>query len=94
MNRENIRVRQIVTHPLYQQEFSALQKAEQERIYCNHTMEHFLDVAADLLHQVLRDGAEISWELISGRLHDLGRYRQIAEGYLMRKRALVLQNRS
>ena len=46
MNREeNIRVRQIVTHPLYQQEFSALQKAEQERIYCKHTMEHFLDVA-------------------------------------------------
>ena len=45
MNREeNIRVRQIVTHPLYQQEFSAMQKAELERIYCNHTMEHFLEL--------------------------------------------------
>ena len=83
MNREeNIRVRQIVTHPLYQQEFSALQKAEQERIYCKHTMEHFLDVARICYIMVLQDGAEISRELIYGAalLHDLGRYRQIAEG--------------
>ena len=83
MNREeNIRVRQIVTHPLYQQEFSALQKAEQERIYCNHTMEHFLDVARICYIMVLQDRAEISRELIYGAalLHDLGRYRQIAEG--------------
>ena len=67
MNREeNIRVRQIVTHPLYQQEFSALQKAEQERIYCNHTMEHFLDVARICYIMVLQDRAEISRELIYG----------------------------
>lgn len=77
MNREeNIRVRQIVTHPLYQQEFSALQKAEQERIYCKHTMEHFLDVARICYIMVLQDRAEISRELIYGAalLHDLGRY--------------------
>ena len=83
MNREkNTRVRQIVTHPLYQQEFSALQRAEQGRIYCNHTMEHFLDVARICYILVLQDGADLPRELIYGAalLHDLGRYRQIADG--------------
>ena len=88
-------MRQIVTHPLYQQEFSALQKAEQERIYCNHTMEHFLDVARICYIMVLQDRAEISRELIYGAalLHDLGGSPgRSQKGYLMRKRALVLQN--
>ncbi len=83
MNREkNTRVRQIVTHPLYQQEFSALQRAEQGRIYCNHTMEHFLDVARICYILILQDGADLPRELIYGAalLHDLGRYRQIADG--------------
>ena len=83
MNREkNTRVRQVVTHPLYQQEFSALQRAEQGRIYCNHTMEHFLDVARICYILVLQDGADLPRELIYGAalLHDLGRYRQLADG--------------
>lgn len=83
MNREeNTRVRQIVTHPLYQQEFSALQRAEQGRIYCNHTMEHFLDVARICYILVLQDGAGLPQEMIyaAALLHDLGRYRQIADG--------------
>lgn len=83
MNREkNTRVRQIVTHPLYQQEFSALQRAEQGRIYCNHTMEHFLDVARICYILILQDGADLPRELIYGAalLHDLGRYRQLADG--------------
>lgn len=83
MNRNgNTRVRQIVTHPLYQEEFLALQRAEQGRIYCNHTMEHFLDVARICYILVLQDGAKLSQELIysTALLHDLGRCRQIADG--------------
>ena len=79
MNREeNIRVRQIVTHPLYQQEFSALQKAEQERIYCNHTMEHFLDVARLAYMENLERGLGVDKELIyaAALLHDIGRHLQ------------------
>ena len=72
----------MVTHPLYQEEFSALQRAERGRIYCNHTMEHFLDVARICYIMALEDGAELPRELIYGAalLHDLGRYRQIADG--------------
>lgn len=75
-------MRQIVTHPLYQQEFSALQRAEQGRIYCNHTMEHFLDVARIGYIMAMEDGAGLSRELIYGAalLHDLGRYKQITDG--------------
>lgn len=83
MNRnEQTRVRRIVTHPLYQQEFSALQKAEKDRIYCNHTMEHFLDVARIGYILSLEDHAQIPREMIyaAALLHDLGRNRQITEG--------------
>lgn len=83
MNREEqARVRQIVTHPLYQQEFSALQRAEKERIYCSHTMEHFLDVARICYILCLEDEVQIPCVTIyaAALLHDLGRNRQIAEG--------------
>lgn len=82
MNREEqARVRQIVTHPLYQQEFSALQRAEKDRIYCSHTMEHFLDVARICYILCLEDEVQIPCVTIyaAALLHDLGRNRQIAE---------------
>ena len=39
------RVNLIYRHPLYQKKYNALQKAEEHRKFCNHTLEHFLDVA-------------------------------------------------
>lgn len=39
------RIDQILSHPVFREQFSLLQEAEKDRIFCRHTMEHFLDVA-------------------------------------------------
>lgn len=39
------RIQKIWEHPLYQDRFKKLQLAERERMFCNHTLQHFLDVA-------------------------------------------------
>lgn len=39
------RIQKIWEHPLYQDRFRKLQLAEEGRIFCNHTLQHFLDVA-------------------------------------------------
>lgn len=76
------RIERLYHHPLYQQEFHLLQKAEQERVFCCHTLEHFLDVARIAYILSMELGIEIPGDWIYGAalLHDLGRYRQITEG--------------
>ena len=39
------RIDQILSHPVFREQFALLQEAEKDRIFCRHTMEHFLDVA-------------------------------------------------
>lgn len=76
------RIERLYHHPLYQQEFHLLQEAEQERVFCRHTLEHFLDVARIAYILSMELGVEIPGDWIYGAalLHDLGRYRQITEG--------------
>ena len=76
------RVQRIWEHPFYRQCLTRIRELEASRPFCRHTPEHFLDVARICYIMVLQDRAEISRELIYGAalLHDLGRYRQIAEG--------------
>ncbi|MBQ0000009.1 MAG: HD domain-containing protein [Clostridiales bacterium] len=76
------RVNRILNHPIYQKEFRELQEAERERIFCNHTMEHFLDVARLMYIYSLEDGAPLSKELLyaAALLHDIGRNEQYQKG--------------
>ena len=76
------RVNKIFFHPLYQRHFQELQKAEEERIFCNHTMEHFLDVARLMMIRNLQEQAGLDAEVIYAvaLLHDLGRNLQYREG--------------
>ncbi|MCI6868660.1 MAG: HD domain-containing protein [Lachnospiraceae bacterium] len=89
------RIHKIWEHPLYQEQFQALQKAESERIFCNHTLEHFLDVARIAYIQNLETGAGLSKVLIyaAALLHDIGRYRQIAHGIPHEKASTALAER-
>ena len=89
------RIHTIWEHPLYQEQFQALQKAESERIFCNHTLEHFLDVARIAYIQNLETGAGLSKVLIyaAALLHDIGRYRQIAHGIPHEKASTALAER-
>lgn len=76
------RVHRIQAHPLFQELWKKLQDAEKDRIFCRHTMEHFLDVGRLMYIYSLENGAEIRKDVIyaAALLHDIGRYEQIAEG--------------
>lgn len=53
------RVDAIWNHPLYQERFGALQRAERDRMFCRHDLQHFLDVA------------RIAWTVLLERTHDV-----------------------
>lgn len=76
------RVHQIQMHPLFRELCEKLHNAEKDRVFCRHTMEHFLDVARLMYIYSLEDGADIGKDLIyaAALLHDLGRYEQSVSG--------------
>ena len=76
------RVNLIYRHPLYQKKYNALQKAEEHRKFCNHTLEHFLDVARLAYIFALERNLDCSRELIycTALLHDIGRAEQYSNG--------------
>lgn len=81
MENEN-RIRKIQAHPLFRELCEKLREAEQNRIFCRHTMEHFLDVARLMYIYSLEDGANLPKDLIyaAALLHDLGRLEQLTGG--------------
>ena len=76
------RVRRIQSHPLFQTLRRNLQEAEEARVFCRHTMEHFLDVARLMYIYALEDGAKLRKDVIyaAALLHDIGRYEQLVSG--------------
>lgn len=60
-----------------------LQKAEEGRKFCCHTMEHFIDVARIAWILNLEQNLDVRKPVIYGMalLHDIGKYRQYEEGY-------------
>ena len=76
------RIHKIQNHPVYREQYQLLEEAEKDRIFCRHTMEHFLDVARLMYIYDLEDEAGIDKELIyaAALLHDIGRYEQIRIG--------------
>lgn len=72
---ELLRAKQILGHPLFLQEYERLQRMEQGRIFCCHTMAHFLDVARVCWIRVLEQGLELDKDVVyaAGLLHDLGK---------------------
>lgn len=76
------RVHKIWVHPLYQEQYIHLQEAERDRIFCNHTLSHFLDVARLMYLYALTEQVGLERHLIyaAAMLHDIGRYAQLTEG--------------
>ena len=76
------RIQRIQKNPVFQDLYIKLQDAEAGRIFCKHTMEHFLDVARLMYIFCLEDGENIRKDVIyaTALLHDLGRYDQISSG--------------
>lgn len=76
------RVNQIRKHPIYQQCYEEIQKLEQDREFCGHSMEHFIDVARLAYIFVLEEGLFVSREVVyaAALLHDIGRHLEYTQG--------------
>ncbi len=76
------RCQKIFEHPLYKRHFGNLQKLEEDRIFCRHTFEHFMDVARIAYIMNLEKALGISKEIIyaTALLHDIGRDEQYQNG--------------
>lgn len=76
------RIQRIFEHPVYRKNFNGIQKAEKDRKFCRHDLQHFLDVARISRIYNLEDGGGLSEEVIyaAALLHDIGRYAEITCG--------------
>ena len=72
----------IMSNKLYKESLEKLNKYEADREFCNHTIEHFIDVSRIAYIMVLEEGLKVSKDVIYavGLLHDIGRVRQYEEG--------------
>lgn len=76
------KINSIINNNLYKESLEKLMKYEEKRDFCNHTIEHFIDVARIAYIMVLEENIDISKEVIYaiGLLHDIGRVKQYEEG--------------
>ena len=76
------KVNAILNNRTYKEYLNKLAQLEKDRIFCNHNMEHFLDMARIAYIMVLEEGLLYSKEIIYaiGLLHDIGRVKQYEEG--------------
>ncbi len=79
---ENGRINQIWNHPLYKEKYALLQEEEKTRIFCGHSLEHFLSVGRLMWIYCLEEDAGLDKELVyaAALLHDIGRGLQYREG--------------
>ena len=75
------KVNEILNNKDYKIYLEELSELEKERVFCNHTIEHFLDVSRIAYIRVLEEGLKYSKEVIYaiGLLHDIGRVLEYKE---------------
>ncbi|MBE6054730.1 MAG: HD domain-containing protein [Clostridium sartagoforme] len=72
----------ILNHPKYKTLLEELNNLEKDRKFCNHTLEHFLDVARIAYIIVLENSLKYNKEVIYSiaLLHDIGRVLEYKNG--------------
>lgn len=77
---ENVNI--ILKHPKYKALLEELNNLEKDRKFCNHTLEHFLDVARIAYIMVLEKRLDYNKEVIYtiALLHDIGRVLEYNNG--------------
>lgn len=76
------RLQKIWEHPLYQEHYARIQKLEEDRQLCCHTLEHFLAVSRLTYIYVMEEEIPVSKDVIygAGLLHDIGKDLQYTQG--------------
>lgn len=72
----------ILTNGHYREELEKIRCAEENRIFCRHDIEHFMNVARITLIRCAEKGIEADPDVIysAALLHDIGRYAEYTEG--------------
>lgn len=76
------RPNRILQHPKYRECLEQVEIYEQDRIFCRHQMEHFLDVARIAWILNLEEEKQLAKDIVyaAALLHDIGRYVQYMDG--------------
>ena len=76
------RIDEILQHEEFKKQMSIIHEAEMHRCFCNHGMEHLMDVARIAWIINLEEGIGLDREMVyaTALLHDIGKGRQYAEG--------------
>ncbi|MCR5461338.1 MAG: HD domain-containing protein [Acetatifactor sp.] len=76
------RIDDILQHEEFKRQLGIIIEAERTRCFCNHDLEHLMDVARIAWIINLEEGIGLDQELIyaTALLHDIGKGRQYAEG--------------
>ncbi len=86
------RVNDILNNEIYKGYLHRLEKYEENREFCKHNLEHFLDMARISYIMVLEEGLNFSKEIIYsiGLLHDIGRVLEYESGIPHHKASVML----
>ena len=76
------RINRILAHPQWKENVALIRELEKDRVFCSHTVEHFLDVARLGYIEILENHREIPKDRIyaAALLHDIGRGQQYRDG--------------
>lgn len=82
----------ITSNPKYLEYVRKIEVFEKERVFCKHTIEHFLDVARISYIQVLENNMKYSKEVIYAiaLLHDIGRVLEYEKGIPHHEGSVIL----
>ncbi len=71
-------VNEIIRHPAYKEALAEIAIREENRIFCRHDTDHFMNVARIAMILNLEEGKEVKKDLIyaTALLHDIGRHIQ------------------
>lgn len=76
------RIKKLILNPKYKEYIEKNYKAEKERKFCHHDIEHFLSVGRIMYIRVLEEKLNFSKEIIyaTALLHDIGRFKEYEYG--------------
>lgn len=86
------RVNYILKDKRYKLYLEKIKKHEENRIYCRHDLEHFLNMSRIAYIMILEKNLKIDKEVVYaiGLLHDIGRWKQYEEGIDHHKASAML----
>lgn len=89
------RVNQIVKNPIFMDCLEKINNAEEERIFCRHSLEHSLDVARILYIMVLERNLPFAKDIIyaTALLHDIGRCSQYEKNIPHHEAGVIVSER-